>query len=134
MCSRFTTTVTEGFLSTTNFPMWVPNTDKDCNCSLQPLGGDITVKVVQLYYNRGAGESEDGFNLTARWGSAWPNRINGVKDGRYMNYTLVHKTTEMVHLQLLNKGISIGRLWLHFLGKDILPSKEKECDKYKSPI
>ena len=120
MCSQFDTTVKEGFLSTTNVPDWVPDTDKNCNCWLKPIGGHVTIQVVQFYYSQGAGESDNGFNLTARWGRGWPSKISGVKNGQYMNYTLVWKTTERVHLQLLNEGISIGKLWLHFTGKDIL--------------
>ena len=133
MCSQFATTVKDGFLSTTNFPNWVPKTDENCSCWLQPLGGDITVQVVQFYYNQGAGESYNGFNLTARWGLEWPNRISGGSHGRYMNYTLVQRTIETVHLQLLNEGVSIGRLWLHFKGKNIfLFYKAKKKNVMKS--
>ena len=120
MCRQFDTTVAEGFLGTTDFPRWVPETDKNCNCSLQPIGGHVTVQVLLFYHARRPGESENGFNLAARWGSEWPIRIRGVKDGRYMNYTLVNSTTERVHLQLLNEGILLGILWLHFIGEHIL--------------
>ena len=120
MCSQFEATVTEGFLSTTKYPTWAPKTDRNCNCWLQPIGGHVTVQVVNYYYSPGPGESENGFNLTARWGSGWPIRIKGVSDSRYVNYTLANRTTERVHLQLLNEGISVGILWLHFIGEHIL--------------
>ena len=115
MCTKVDITTKEGFLSTSDYPANIPQTDNNCSCTIQPKGGTVTVKILQMAYGSSKGESGRGFNLTSTV-KEMPQTLYGARNGDLFNTTLANQTTNAVELLMLNEGVAYGKLWIHFEG------------------